>query len=322
MPKKTALQAAAAKDEEQKRAKKARGLLGALAALIGLGGDKPAARTAKRTETTKHTVLEESDTDSGEEEEEEEESDMGSESSEPGTDDSDASSSSEEEEEEEEEEERAAKGKMSEEEEEEEEEKALARAVRAAYRSPELQAAFLAAVPEKYRLAASLRAPARLAREMKKATGAKSIDGAMTSLSRLRTKARTADAKTIAQTARLTAEVAKLKSDGRRQRIEALVSEAKASGRASNKDLRAKLREYGMAKGERALKALVETLPEARTAPRLPKADMRGNTVGAPSTADQVRMREQAMAGLSAEDRAAFEQIEQSKLNGIAREEV
>jgi hypothetical protein len=322
MPKKTALQAAAAKDEEQKRAKKARGILSMLAAALGLGGDdKPAARTAKRTETTKHTVLEESDTDSGEEEEEEEESDMGSESSEPGTEDSDASSSSEEEEEEEEEE-GAAKGKMSEEEEEEEEEKALARAVRAAYRSPELQAAFLAAVPEKYRLAASLRAPSRLAREMKKATGAKSIDGAMTSLSRMRSSSRAADAKTIAQTAKLTAEVAKLKADGRRERIEAVVSEAKASGRASNKDLRAQLREFGMAKGEKALKALVATLPEARTTPRLPKNDSRGNAIGAPTTADQVRMREQAMAGLSAEDRAAFEQIEQSKLNGIAREEV
>jgi hypothetical protein len=287
MPKKTPLQAAAAEADDAQTKKKARGVLASLAALLGVGGNEaqPSAKMSKRTETTKHTIVEEDDSDDAEEESEEEEEEMGSETDMTGSDaDSEASSAAEEEEEEEE-----ASAES-----EEEEERAQARAIANAYKAPAVKEAFLAAVPAKYRPSAALRAPDRLAREMKRATGAKTIDDAMTALSRSRKTAADGGAKVIKAQAELAARVTKVETESRKQRVDAMVDAAKAAGKAPTKALRAQLREHGNAHGTKALGALIASLPVvARTSAKLPKHDEQGNPLGGP-TADAQAM-ERAM---------------------------
>lgn len=318
---------AAAANDEKKQAK-AKGMLATALAMLGIGGtaQPTAGKMRKVTETHKHVKLEEeeggSDADSSAEEEEEEEEREAEESSTDMTgSDADSTGTEKSEEEEGEEEEAGA----AEEEEEEASVKGLGRAVRAAYRSPEVKAAFLAAIPKGLRAAAALRTPDRLFREVRKSTGAKTIDGAMTALSRQRTKAAAGDARVIKATATLAAKVTKIEAGQRAQRVEAIVKQAKAEGRAGSHDLREQLRAYGQANGSKALRALVATLPKARTTEdgeRLPKTDSEGNAIGMPGNEDQEAMLARATAGMSEKERAEFLDIYKTKakaLNGAGR---
>ncbi len=306
-PNKTPLQKAANAAAEEAKQKKARGVLSSLAALLGLGGAEatvPAARMSKRTEVTKHTITEEDDGDAAEEEEEAseaEEEEMDSATDMTGSEaDSEVSSSAEEEEE-------AAYS-------EEEEEKAISKAVTKALASPEVKAAFLAAVPKKFREAAALRSPDRIAREMKRATGASTVDAALTALSRTRAKAATGDAKVIKATAELAARVTKVESESRAQRVEAMVTAAKAAGKAPTKALRAQLREHGNAHGTKALGALIASLPVvAPTSAKIPKHDEHGNPVDAPSAT--VQQMEKAMFAHITNEKERAEAIAEYRAN-------
>lgn len=304
------LGAVAAANADEKTKAKRLGLLASIASALGLGSDAvpTAGKMRKVTETHKHVKLEEEEggTDSGEEEEEEEamdsESDMDS--------DADSESSKSDAEEEEEEEEGEAKGGEYEEEEEEASVKGLGSALRAAYRSPEVKAAFLAAVPKHLRAAASLRTPDRLVREVRKSTGAKTIDGAMTALSRQRATAAKGDAKVIKALAKVEQKVSAVESGQRAQRVEAIVQKAKEEGKATTKDLRSKLRAYGVNHGTKALKAFVATLPKIRTVEdgeKIARTDAQGNALGAPSL--EAQMREMAAADLSGDERRKYDEI-------------
>lgn len=314
---------AAAKADEKTKAKAA-GLFASLGALLGLGpAPAPTAgKMRKVTEKHTHMKLEEEEGGSDADSAAEEEAGTGETGSE--ADDSEGSkSSAAEEEEEEEEEEKGAKGKPFEE--EEEASASLARALRAAYKAPAVRAAFLAALPEKHRAAASLRTPDRLFREARRATGAKTVDGAMTALSRLRDKAAAGDATIIRKTATLAAKVTKIEAGQRSERVNAVVAEAKASGHASSKDLRAQLRAYGNANGTKALRALVATLPKVRTTgdgERHPLTDAEGATLGAPGVGEQEAMMARMTAGLDEKGKADFMAEYKRKsaaLNGAGR---
>lgn len=302
------LGAVATAKTDEKRQKKAAGLFASLAALLGFSADAvPAAgKMRKVTEKHTHTKLEEESGGSESEAEEEEGSTGGSTGSEStGTDSSMSStggstgtgSDAEEEE---------GGGKM--EEEEEASAKGLGRALRAAYGSPAVRDAFLAALPEKHRAMGSLCAPYRLLREARKATGANGVHGTMTALSQHRANTATGAAKVIKATAGLAAKVTKIEASQRAERVEALVATAKAEGRATSKDLRAQLRAYGAANGTKALKALVATLPKvAGGTERIPRTDATGNPQGVPGADQQAR--EMAIADLNPAERAEYEKI-------------
>jgi hypothetical protein len=304
MPTKTTpLQAVAAKDDDAKDKRKKLGLLASIASALGLGDSKTVARMSKRTEVTKHTITEEDDGDDAEEEaedddsEEEEAEDSATDMSNSEAEEEESDEGSEAEEEEEEEEERA-------EYDEEEEEKAAARAIAKAYKSPAVRDAFLAAVPKKFRASAALRAPDRVVREMKRATNARTIDDAMTALSRSRKSAAKGDAKVIKATAQLAARVQKVESENRKQRVDAMVNDAKAAGKAPTKALRAQLREHGNAHGTKALASLISSLPVvARTNASQPKIDGHGNPLGAPN-ADAQALEKSMFGHLPEKERA------------------
>ena len=286
---------------DEKKARKARGMIASALALLGIGG--PAAKYTKTT--TKTTEEEEEDPKSAappssKEEEEEEAAESTQRSS--------AAEEEEEEEamdsasdrpppksEEEEEEESAATSK--EEEEEEEEEGKTAKAFASADRA--------------YRKAAKgvdaygIRGPGALLKAAEKATGQKGIAAVLGALS--------AAPKRAKANAKIEADVSRLKASARRDRIDAIVDKAKSDGRAPSKALRASLRELGMQHGSAWLKGHVATLPQVRTDARIPKHDEKGAPIGAPAASDQAKMREQALAGLSAEERKAFEEIERNK---------
>lgn len=301
-PKTTPLQAAAAKAEDAKAKRKKLGLLASIASALGLSDTdaKPAGRMSKRTETTKHTIVEEDDGDA--EEEDDDDSAAEEEEAEDSSTDMTESSAAEEEEED------SASDAEEEERAEDDSEEKAARAIAKAYKSDAVRDAFLKAVPEKHRASAALRSPARLFREVKRATAAKSIDDAMVSLSRRsrsegKRKASAPAAETIRANAKVEAKIARLETDGRRQRVNAIVDKAKGEGRAASKDLREQLRAYGMANGSKALRAFVATLPvAARATPRIPRQDERGNPIGAP-TADAQRMEQQMFGHLPPDER-------------------
>ena len=296
MPKRKSLGEVAA---DQKKAKEARGLLASLAALIGVGG-KPEGKMSKRTETTKHTVVEEDDepekkdeeeeeedTDSGaEEEEEEEESSSAAEEEEEESD-----SASDKEEEEEEEEGSAKRGKY----EEEEESKALASAVARAYKSDAVRSAFLAALPKGMRDVGALYVPSRLAGMVRKATGSKTTTGAMSALSTDAKATRKGEERVIRKLAAVETKVRKIGHDRLKEKVSAIVDVAKSNGRAPTKELRAQLREYGMQHGAEKLTAFIASLPALPTSERIPGADAKGNPIGAPTTTDQAAAMETAL---------------------------
>lgn len=319
---KTALQAASAGLDEKKRTKTARSVLASLGALLGLSGDNAqphAGKMRKVTETHKHVKTEEEEGGStGGSSEEEEESMSGgseSESSEStgmSTGSSDGGSKSEEEEEE------SAKGKP-----EEEEEKAVAKAVAAAYRSPAVQAAFLAALPKAHRDVGALYSPHRLASATRKATGAKTTAAAMSALSTFQKTSRGAEAAVIQKVAKVETKVRKLGAQARTQRVNAIVEVAKAGGKASSHELRAQLREYGAKNGTAALTALVATLPAVRTdSPRRPKADESGAPIGVPAASEQAKIVDVLFAGMAPEARAKADADLKERLNGRASTDV
>lgn len=303
MPKKipTLGEVAQAKAEEKKKAE-GLSLLGKAIALLGLGGAKaeakPDARMSKRTETTKHVVLEEDDSDDMEEESEEEE-EMDSETDKPESTD-DGSTGSEEEEEE---------GYA-----EEEEERAVAKGARVALKAA--NAAYLASIKGQPNEAAlALRSPLRLAREAKKATGAKTVGGAMAKLSRLRTAKADDAAATIKANADLEARLAKIEQGERSREVDALVAQAKLENRAgaTTKDGRKALREHGNAYGAAALQKLIAGLPQvARTVaqgPRLPDADAAGNVADFGEGDPREALHAAAVQGLTAEQIEEFEKL-------------
>lgn len=318
MPRIPKLADVAARQAEDEKKKKARGVLGALASLLGLSGEKaakPDAKMSKRTETTKHTIVEEDDSDDADAEDEDSEADAEDDESDADAEAMDSATDKPDPEEEDE-----SGGEDAEE--GDEEEKAISRAVAAAYKSPAVHAAFIAAIPEKFRASAELRAPKRLYREIRKSTGAKTFDGAMTALSRSRTKAAEASATLIAKLAETEARVAKVEKRSRVERVDAMVAEAKASGKAPTKALRATLREHGNAHGTKALAKLIASLPVvAPTKARLPGNE---GADGAPSGEEQARMMEVAMSDLDPERREQFLAITEEKkakerLNGAGR---
>lgn len=314
MPK-TPLQRAAAAQDDDKRKKKARGLISSALALLGLSTDAAAPKAKKSKVIEKYSEKrermeesdEESDADSAAEEEEEEEAtgstDGGSEST--------GSSSAEEEEEEEEE-------GAAEEEEEEARAPAAARgrtvgkvkggSLRKAYAAAD--AAFLAAIPEHERLSASVKAPSRLLRYAKKATGQKSVDGVLGALSAMPEQRKA--------TARLAERVERIESTTREQQIEAIVAQAKANGQAPTKDMRASLRTMGAKMGPKFLAGHVATLPRLRTEARTAKIDESGAPVGAPTTDEQAKIVGSIFAGMSDEERAKAEADMRQRLNGAA----
>lgn len=287
------------KDEETK--KKARGVIASLAALLGVGGKDAGAKYSKKTEVTKHTVTEEDDSDDSEAEDDDEEEEAEE-------DDSDADAEAEEDAEAED----SATDKPEEESEEgDEEEEAIASAHKDALAAADkTYHAYVAKHHPSLAASLALRSPRRVEREMKRATGAKSVDDAMTALSRSR-------AKEIKKIAALGAEVASMKRATREQEVSAIVVEAKAAGRASSKDLRAELRAYGMANGAKALKKLVATLPAVATKPRIPKEGARGM-----SAQDIDPKAIEAMTqGLSAKERAQFLDILKEQQASSAKHE-
>lgn len=299
MPKKipTLGEVAQAKAEEKKQ-KEGLSLLGKAIALLGLGGEKaeakPDARMSKRTETTKHTIVEEDDSDDMEESDEEEmgpETDM-PESTDGSTDD----------------------GKEEEGYAEEEEERAVAKGARAALEAANV--AYLAAIKGQPNEAAlALRSPLRLAREAKKATGAKTVGGAMAKLSRLRAAKADDAAAAIKANAEHEARLAKLEQTEREREVNALVDQAKLEHRAgaTTKDGRKTLREHGMAHGAAALQKLIAGLPQvARTVaqgPRLPDADAAGNVADFGEGDPREALHAAAVQGLSPEQIEEFEKL-------------
>lgn len=315
MAKTTPLQAAAAKDADAKKKGALAAAFSTIASALGIGGvtPTPEGRMSKRTETTKHTIVEEDDSDDMDEEAEEEEEraeDSETDKSDAG---SDADASAEEEEE--------SKGKA-------EEEKAIARATSRAWKAA--QAAYQAeALKSEHPNAVLLRSPERLRREARRATGSANLDGAMTALSRFRASGAEESAKAIQKAADLEARTAKLEADTKRQQIEALVKDAKAAGKAmaTTKEGRAHLREHGQKHGPADLKALIAKLPTVarttETGERVPALDGKGNVAGAPSADAQMESMLATMtAGMSVEEAAKFREGFAQRLattNGAAR---
>lgn len=311
MPKKKipTLGAVAAEKDEEKKAKKAKGLIASLLALV-----TPDAKMTKKTLTTKRVEMEESD-DSAEEEEESlpasTEKSSGAESSEKSSaeEESGAASSAEEEEEEE-----AAKGakKM----EEEEEARAVAKGWKAA------MAAYAEAT--KGVDAYGIKGPKGLLRAAEKATGAKGHTATLTALHGLRSKAASADAAVIQRIAAVEAKATKIEAQSRHDRVEAIVSAAKAEGRAPNKELRAQLRTFGNEHGTKKLAALVATLKPLRTDARAPKLGADGTVPGVPAADEQAVL--QAMFGDLPEDKrkeaiAMYEANKRKAMNGAGKVE-
>ncbi len=309
MPKTPLQVAAAAQDDAKTKKKAARGLLSGLAALLGLGASEPAAKSSKHTVTTKRVEMHEGDED--------EDSDSGSDAdstdgSSSGGSDSGADAEAEEEESAEEKSNAeaaartdaakpaAAAGRTS---------AAAPRGsvLRAAYDAADV--AYLAAVPEAQRAAAALRAPTRLMREARAATGERSIDGVFGALSALPERSKAA--------ATIEAKVDALAADNRARRINEIVDAAKAEGRAgaTSKDGRASLRALGMAQGSKFLRGFIGNLPiVARTSAKIPKQNERGEAMGAPGATDQRAMMDRARQGLTAEETKTFDAIAADKL--------
>lgn len=240
---------------------------------LGKADSGARAKMKKVTErySEKKERLEESD---DEEEEEEEEANSSSASS--------AESSEMKSSKEEEEEESAATAKSEEEEEEEEErgeseeeeEEALVAAYASAHRAYKGKAKGIDAY--------AVRGPRALLKAVLKATGETTIAGAMGALAAMPRNAKAA--------ATVAADVAKLKAAASSDKIEGIVAEAKADGRAPTKALRAELRELGAKMGATYLRGFVAKLPKLGTSAKIPKADERGNPIGAPTAFAQERM--------------------------------
>jgi len=327
-PKTTALQAAATAENDTKRT---RGVFAAVLSALGIGGkdaDRAAAKMTKITErySEKREKMEESDDD-----EEEEESDAGGNGTGSGTGDkdSDSGSGSTGTAEEEEEEEASGKGKAKKAAKPaEEEEEARAKAVRAAHREAQAaaQAAYTAVAARYPALAASLalRSPDRVLRAVKRATGAKRIDDAMTALDGMRGES--VSAARIAANAEQEARLAALEAEGKAAKVNAIVEKARADGRAgaTTKEGRQALREHGMANGEKALTKLVASLPiAARTTARAPREDGEEMDRTATAESEEENLLASMTAGMSEKDAAAFRADYARRLrasaNGAAR---
>ncbi len=247
------------------------------------------AKMSKTTKTSRHTVTEETDSEAESVPPPSTEKSSGAESS----------AMSEEEEESAEAESDKARGES-----EEEEEEAIAKAWHAAEKAYAKAAAGFDPYGVKHG-PKGLRKAAAKAAGLSSKSGVSAILGSLSALP----QRRAADAKVIAR-------VETLEANGRKAKVAAIVEKAKAEGRAgaTSHDGRVSLRALGMSQGASFLRAHVETLPVvASTKERTPRDDGDGNALGAPGTDAQAKMMEQAMAGLSAKERAEFAAIYDEK---------
>jgi hypothetical protein len=307
----TPLQRAAAEQDDAQTVEEARGLFARLGALLGIGASAaaPEARMTKKTLTTKRVEMEESDDDM-EEEEEAGTSDTGA-TQDSDNDGSAAGSQDEERGEADDEEEESAS--------EEEEEKAIAAARVAPMKAAE--AAYAKAIAG-HPLAAALaiRSPRRVERQVRKATGARTIGAAMTVLSREHAAAETASAKHLAAQAQIEQRVNRIEKDTKREKVDALVMQGKREMRAgaTTKEGRAMLREYGMTHGATKLSAFLAAQPRlARSAEE--DGALRENVrrdAAKKDAADPEAIIADMTAGMSPEKAAAARADFQKRLNG------
>lgn len=264
---------ATAKAEEDRQTQ-ARGILSGLAALLGLTADDatPDAKMSKRTETTKHVVMEESDDDDMEAE------------------DDDCAEEAEAEEDEESTGSTGSGGAPTKA--EEEEEKAISKAYAAADK------AFAKAVRDDPGLL--LRRPSALLREAMKATGQGGASATMGALSGLRATIR-AQEKTAER-------VGKLETESRETRVNNMLAKAARAGKVTRAEVTS-LKAQGM-KDPAWLKGHLAILPaKVRTTedgPLVPREGADGTTALGALTPDQENILKKLTGGMKPEEEAAF----------------
>lgn len=240
--------------------------------------------------------------DAGDDSEEEAEADDGGAEDDVG-DEEDEAEEEEEEEAEEEEEEQAAK------QDEEEARKCAAFAgsgiADASTRKKVRRAVHSAVVDARSKMRASMAPVLKAAR---RATGQRNVKAIVGALQAMPARLKSAD--------KVVAKVEKLEAANRRSSVNAMLNEAKRAGKVTPAQM-SSLREQGM-KDPRWLKGHLAVLPRVVRSKEAGGFVAREGTDGrgAPTSEDQRRMRDAAMANMGAEERAIFEKHMSSRANG------